>query len=302
MTTATRLERAAASREANAAIIASGSDRKAPALPESFPTNFPPPTAISEQLFAANIDLANASANRWAAKCPVPLDDLMSITRQGLLRGCRKYDPNKVNPSTGRPYAISTLVCPFIEGEVLHWFRDNKTYAVKFPMSWRKAWGKVQRMAGAGSTAAEISAATNLPEAEVIEMLGAMEDTIPLDESTIPEADTQLHDDMVSAMRRLADQSTDKISRQDQGLISAWWDDPRRRSFPAGPFQWVNRAWGQLMKGRKVKEFIQQELPLGVVVTVAPVLQVKTKAPRRQRVIAETPALPGLKVSRRRET
>lgn len=302
MTTATRLDRAAASREANAAIIAAATDRPAPKLPESFPSNFPAPTAISEQLFAANIDLANASANRWAAKCPVPLDDLMSITRQGLLRGCRKYDPARVNPSTGRAYAVSSVVCPFIEGEVLHWFRDNKTYAVKFPMAWRKAWGKVQRMAQQGATAAEISAASGLSESDIVEMLGAMADTIPLEESAIPEADAQRHDDMVAAMRSLAYQSTDKISRQDQGLIAAWWEDTRRRSFPAGPFQWVLRASSHLMRGRKVAEYLQVELSLGVTITTAPLPPAKAKAPRRQRVTAETPALPGLKITRRRET
>lgn len=292
--TTTRLDRAAASRQANAAIVASASTRRAPALPESFPPDFPPPTAISEQLFAANLDLANASANRWAAKCPMPVEDLESITRQGLLRGCRKYDPTRINPATGEPYAISSVVCPFIEGEVLHWFRDSKTYAVKFPSPWRKAWGRVQRMTGAGATAAEISAATGLAEAEIVEMISAMAGTIPLEEGLVGGAEHDPLDNITGALRRLADRGTDKLNPQDQELLKAWWPNNRRRALPTGPLQWFIKGWQGVSQGRKVAQFLQAELSLAVTPCNGPVVPVSSKAPRRQRVEAETLPLLGV--------
>jgi hypothetical protein len=279
-----RLERAAAARQSNQDIIAACDGKPEPAIAEGFPANFPPPTPWSEALFAANLDLANISANRWAAKCPLPLEDLESITRQGLLRGCRKYDPHRINPHTGEPYALASAVCPFIEGEVLHWFRDSKTYAVKFPSRWRKAWGKVQKLLSEpGSTYATIAAATGLTAGEVQELAAAMVSVIPFEDLTVEVPTMDLPIDMVPTIRKLVDLSTDAISFRDQAALLSWWEGGRRRDLPAQAFERTVRAWRQLVAGKRIAQYVQEELALGVPSVVAVTKERRPKGQRRQR-------------------
>lgn len=291
--TTTRLERAAASRQSNRDIIAACDGQPAPAIAESFPTNFPPPTPWSEALFAANLDLANISANRWAAKCPLPLEDLESITRQGLLRGCRKYDPHRINPLTGEPYALTSIVCPFIEGEVLHWFRDSKTFAVKFPSKWRKAWGRVQRLlAEPDSTFDSIAAATGLTAAEVQEMTAAMTTSIPFEDLTVEVPTQDLPMDMVPTIQRLAERVTDALSARGQADLLAI-DSGRRRELSPQTIERAARVWDQLVAGKRIAQYVQEELALDVPAVVA---VAKEKPAKARRLRAKALTLPLLQM------
>ena len=102
------------------------------------PRRFPPPTKCSEELAVANLQLARDMAQRMASATRMPWDDLFLVASMGLLKACRLYDPERICPSTGRPYAISTLAVPFIRGAMAQHLRDKgHTSGVKFPDRWR---------------------------------------------------------------------------------------------------------------------------------------------------------------------
>jgi len=83
----------------------------------------PPRTELSERLIVENQGLARKAANKWSRLCGRPYDDFIGPALEGLVNGCRRYDPERINPGTGRPYAISTCVCQYIEGQIKHHIR-----------------------------------------------------------------------------------------------------------------------------------------------------------------------------------
>jgi DNA-directed RNA polymerase specialized sigma subunit len=153
---------------------------------------FPTPTLISEDLITANLGLARQSAWRFHRKTGQAYEELEAIAFVGLIRGCRRYDPDRLNPGTGKPYALSTIVVPFIQGEILHWFRD-RGFAMKFPTKWREQWGKVQRlMADPDLSAQDVAEQCGLSMADLTEMLAAMTTvSATLTTSTAPTATTR---------------------------------------------------------------------------------------------------------------
>lgn len=252
-------------------------------------STFPSPTAISEDLITKNLGLARQQAWKFHRRTGQPYDDLEAIAFVGLIRGCRRYDPARLNPGTGKPYALSTIVVPFIAGEILHWFRD-RGFAMKFPSRWREQWGKVQRlMADPDVSTQEVAERSGLTLEELAEMLGAMAGTSNLDD--IHGADGYLAAELelprVAPLQDLVRQAWANLHKGDQGALATWWASPRRVAHPLGPLQQFHRRLQALLRGRRLSEVMQ--LALAVEVAVVPVE--KPKRTRRTRKSLEAAAV-----------
>lgn len=240
---------------------------------------FPAPTDHSEALVEANLGLARQSAWRFHRRTGQPYDELEAIAYIGLIRGCRRYDPDRINPGTGKPYALSTIVCPFIQGEILHWFRD-RGHAIKFPTKWREKWGKVQRLMGDPDLSAQdVAEQSGLTVAELTEMLASMTGTSNLDDMhgadgySAPELELP----RIDPLKDLVQRAWDSIHHGDRTTLLSWWSAPRRHAYPAGPMQQFHRCIKSLLRGRRPSEVLQ--LALAVEVETVAV----EKPPRRPR-------------------
>lgn len=240
---------------------------------------FPAPTLISEDLITANLGLARQSAWRFHRKTGQAYEELEAIAFVGLIRGCRRYDPERLNPGTGKPYALSTIVVPFINGEILHWFRD-KGFAMKFPTRWREQWGKVQRlMADPDLSAQDVAEQCGLTMADLTEMLAAMTTVSNLDDIhgadgyDAPEVELVRIDPLQAMVQR----AWDSLHHGDRSTLLSWWGAPRRLAYPAGPMQQFHRCMKSLLQGRRPSEVLQLALAVQV-----PAVAVE-KAPRRPR-------------------
>lgn len=249
--------------------------------PASDARAFPPPTEHSEDLIETNLGLARQAAWRWSRRTGQPYDDLEAIAFVGLIRGCRRYDPQRINPANGKPYALSTVVCPFVNGEILHWFRD-RGHAVRYPSRWREAWGKVQRLLDDPDTPADqVAQQAGLSQAELDEMLASMtgtislDDTLGLDGAPAPEPEDV---DRLSPLQATVVDAWCHLHPADQGLLLAWWQKPRRLAYPLGPIEQFHRRFKRVLQGRSPSEY--QQLAL-MRVDAVPVE--RQRAPRRSR-------------------
>ena len=270
--------------------------RQAPQAMDPSVQGFPPPTATSEDLIAANLGLARQAAWRFHRKTGQPYDDLEAVAYVGLIRGCRRYDPERVNPGSGKAYAISTVVCPFITGEILHWFRD-KGHTIKFPSRWREQWGKVQRlMADPAVSAEQVAEQAGMSTAELAEMLGAMTGVSCLDDLHGVDGcdDPEPEDDRLAPLQALVQQAWGNLHPADQGLLLSWWAQPRRLAFPSGPVRQYHGRLKALLQGRRLSEVMQLGLGLQVpVVAVEP----KPRAKRSKRELQDAAVQLGLLVA-----
>ena len=255
--------------------------RQAPQAIDPSVQGFPPPTATSEELIAANLGLARQAAWRFHRKTGQPYDDLEAVAYVGLIRGCRRYDPERVNPGSGKPYAISTAVVPFITGEILHWFRD-KGHTIKFPSRWREQWGKVQRlMADPDVSAEQVAEQAGMSAEELREMLGAMVGTSNLDDLHGSDAcdDPEPVDDRLAPLQALVEQAWGNLHQGDRVTLLGWWSQPRKAAFPQGPIRQYHGRLKALLQGRRLSEVIQ----LGLGLQVPTVEVVKPARVRRSR-------------------
>jgi DNA-directed RNA polymerase specialized sigma subunit len=244
---------------------------------------FPPPTATSEDLVAANLGLARQAAWRFHRKTGQPYDDLEAVAYVGLIRGCRRYDPERVNPGNGKAYAISTVVCPFITGEILHWFRD-RGHTIKFPSRWREQWGKVQRlMADPNVSAEQVAERAGMSTEEISEMLGAMTGVSCLDDLHGADACDmpELEIDRLAPLQALVQQAWANLHQADRGLLLSWWAQPRRLAYPTGPVLQFHGRVKALLQGRRLSEVMQLGLGLQVP-TVAVEPKVRARRTRRE--------------------
>ena len=252
-------------------------------------SGFPPPTATSEELITRNLGLARQQAWRYHRKTGQPYDDLEAIAYMGLIRGCRRYDPDRINPGTGRPYALSTIVVPFIAGEILHWFRD-RGHAVKFPSRWREQWGKIQRLlSDPDLSAQDVAEQSGMNLAELNEMLGAMTGTSNLDDLHGADAchGPEVEISVVGPLQSLVRQAWGNIHPGDQGQLLTWWGNPRRAAYPRGPLQQFHGRLRILLRGQSLSQVLQLSLALGV--PSRPV-EPRPRPPRRRRNRAELEA------------
>jgi DNA-directed RNA polymerase specialized sigma subunit len=241
----------------------------------------PPRTELSERLITENQGLAEAAAAKWSRRCSRPFEDFIGPALEGLINGCRRYDPKRINPSTGRPYAISSCVCAFIEGAIKHHIRDHG-YDVKMPAKWREYYPKARRLLAEGQTLAQVATALPMFEQdEIVEMMGGMVGTMELeDELTLfsqhqPQATEAA---LAPALYGLSEAAFTNLRPADRGLLERWAADPFKRPYPSGPMlQFHNRLKAQL-RGRTLEQFRQGLLGLDVA-SVAPVP--RERRPRR---------------------
>jgi hypothetical protein len=241
---------------------------------------FPPPTAASEDLITRNLGLARQQAWKFHRRTGQPYDDLEAIAFVGLIRGCRRYDPERVNASTGRPYALSTIVVPFVAGEILHHFRD-RGHAIKFPSRWREAWGKVQRlMADPNLSTQDVAEQSGLSVAEISEMLAAMTGTSNLDDLHGADACSAPEPEIsrIAPLQALVRQAWANLHQGDRGTLLSWWGNPRRLAHPIGPLQQFHGRLKALLRGQTLSQVLQLSLAIAV-----PVVTPDPKPPRHRR-------------------
>ncbi len=205
----------------------------------------------SEQLAVANLPLASDRARRFAIRTRMIelLGDLEAVAWTGLLNACRRYSADRLNPATGRPYALSTVAVVYIDGAMRRYLRD-KGHAVKFPNEWReKAPAARREVMSNKKTIEQAAELVGMDPRDVAEMLHCMGPTGEIEDDTfqrqgvfdeLPDEEeprelaAELH--IVNlALKRLGD---------DRLLLIDWWETPRRRSLPpSGPLQqFMSRA------------------------------------------------------------
>jgi hypothetical protein len=242
---------------------------------------FPDPTAVSEALFCDNLGLARKVAWKWTQSTGLGYDDIEAVAMRGLLRGCRKYDPERINPASGRPYALSTAVIPFVHGELLHEFRD-KPYAVRFPARWREKYGMVMRLLDQHADYQQIAAETGLDAREVEELVEAMVRPGELHDELHGSNATEAELDLLSPLAELLELAWDGLSTADQGLIGKWWEAPARKvPFPSGALQQLDKRLARLLGGRRLPQLRQLQL-----CTVPEVAVARKRRERRQKSAA----------------
>jgi DNA-directed RNA polymerase specialized sigma subunit len=210
--------------------------------------SFPPPTEQSEQLAIDNQALAQDMAVRMARATRMDLESLRAVALLGLLKGCRLYDPSKVNPANGRPYRLSTCVVPYIRGAMLHYLRDKgHTSGVKFPDAWRDVAPRVRKLASEGASLDVISAQVELPAQEIEEILQAQRTTALFDPeigdahrqcAPDPLDEAEEHHELAEALA-IADEAFAAMSWADQQMLIKGWQmkrGPQLASLPHGQF------------------------------------------------------------------
>lgn len=203
-------------------------------VPYQHSGSFPPPTKHSEDLIVANMPLARAMAHRQSILTKMPYDDLYLTACEGLIKGCRRYDPDLINPATGKSYALSTILVPYIRGAMLHWLRDKgHSSGVKFPDRWRDIAPTVRKMANNGSTIKDIHEVTSLPLDDIEGILQAQRPTTLLDPDiknnlTTTEVETdeldeaEFYDELAWALH-LADQAYNSLAWSEKIQIESSW-------------------------------------------------------------------------------
>jgi hypothetical protein len=236
--------------------------------------SFPAPTDWSEQMAVDNRLLAMDCANRFASSCGIAVSELEMAAWVGLLKACRLYDPKRINPETGEPFALSTIAVPYIRGAMKQHVRD-KTFQVKFPHKWRELGPKVRRLAHSGmaseAIAAEIVAdGKSITAFEVDEILGCMKSAVELDIEPVRD---YLHESVAIAEQddagweyfdhclALAAQAGGKLNAADLEQIGEWTGaDGRRQSYPGGPLQQFMGRLRTELRDRKGSAALAEQL------------------------------------------
>jgi DNA-directed RNA polymerase specialized sigma subunit len=236
---------------------------------------FPPPTAWSEQLAADNLQLARAMANRMARSTRMPFDDLFLVAARGLLNGCRRYNPERLNPATDRPYALSTCVVPYIRGAMTQWLRDKgHSSGVRFPDRWRDVAPTVRRLVADGATLSAVVEATGLAPEEVTAILEAQGATRLLDPEALhanrepdPWDEIEGYDELNEVLR-IADEAHAALRWADRQMLEAAWDAQPRRQVARMPHgQFLRHAegiiWGERLKPAPEQQALALVVPDG---------------------------------------
>lgn len=245
-------------------------------------------TVDSETLITDNLKLARKYAWNWARKSGMAYDDLEAVAFIGLVKGCRRFDP-----ASG--YRLSTICVPYINGEILHWFRD-RGYAVKFPARWRELLPRARRLLDGGVPFAEVCEGIGLSPAELEEMLAAMAGTSELHDELVGESDAAVEMDVLQPLQHLVMTAWERLHQADRKALEVFWDSAGRRV--ATPIQQLRQfitAARLALHGKPLPE-VRKQLSLELGVTPEPV----AKPQRRQRSVrelcdlAEQLGLPGL--------
>ena len=220
---------------------------------------FPPPTEWSEQLAVNNLQLAASMAARMAQATRMPFEDLHLEATKGLLKGCRYYDPSRINPESGEPYKLSTCVVPFIRGAMAQYLRiRGHSSGVKFPIAWRDKAPIVRRMAADGATLEAVVLATGLDGVEVEAILQAQGVTTQVDPDSQgfatydpdPWDDVETCDALADVLA-IADLAHAFLREADRNVLERSWESSKRRQLARLPHgQFLVKARG-IIRGRE---------------------------------------------------
>jgi hypothetical protein len=198
-------------------------------------------------------------ASRMARATRMPFDDLFLVAAQGLLKGCRRFDPSRGN-------RLSTCVVPFIRGAMAQWLRDKgHSSGVKFPDKWRDKAPTVRRLAADGATLSAVVEATGLEASEVEAILEAQGATRTFDPEGYhasrepdPWDEIEAYDELNEALR-IADEAYAALKWADQQMLEAAWEAPRRRQLARLPHgQFLRHAQG-VIRGEPIAKAAEQQ-------------------------------------------
>jgi DNA-directed RNA polymerase specialized sigma subunit len=256
---------------------------------------FPPPTAHSEELAANNLKIAAAEASRLAASTGIAFEDLYPVALIGLLKGCRRYDPERVNPGTGRPYRLSSIAVPFIRGALWQWLRKHgHRSGVRWPDAWRDRAPVVRRLVAEGADLAAVAEAVGLPEREVDEILRVQAPVHSCD----PDAqgfscrDPELADDLeigpeLQQALEWADEAHCGLEWADRLALELSWCQDRRRTLIRLPFGQFIRNARALTRGQRLPERAsQQDLSLELPAIMGSGERIPQRITRPQEIVA----------------
>jgi RNA polymerase sigma-B factor len=126
-------------------------------------------TAAREELITRYLPLVKSLARRFASRGQ-PVEDLIQVGSIGLIKAIDRFD-------LGRGVELSTYATPTILGEIKRYFRD-KGWAVKVPRALQDLNIRLNRVIEQltvelqrSPTIAELAAATEVTEEEVVEAL-----------------------------------------------------------------------------------------------------------------------------------
>jgi len=205
----------------------------------------------SEELIGENLNLARKYAWSWSKKSSFDYQELEALAYVGLIKGVRKFDPTK-------GFKLSTICVPYINGEILHFFRD-KGYAVKYPSRWREIMPKARKQLEAGEDPTKIASELGMDIAELEEMLGSMCGTSELRDEVVGQAEAEIELDLLNPLIGLADRAWERMAWHDQAMIEHWWAANRRRAeTPRLQMSSFRQLTKHILEGRPLPEIREQ--------------------------------------------
>lgn len=94
---------------------------------------------LRNQIVTQNMGLVYKCARSFSERCAESREDLEQIGVIGLIKAITNYDPD-----TGNKF--SSIAVPWINGEILHYLRDNRGLT-KVPRSYQETFDKVRKRA-----------------------------------------------------------------------------------------------------------------------------------------------------------
>lgn len=254
----------------------------------------------SEALVISNMGLASKAANRWHVRTGQDFSELEAVAFIGLVKGCRRYRPDLLNPKTGQPFAVSTIVMRFVNGAILHWFRD-KGYTIKFPARWREVRAKAVGLIDNGVELDDVCARLRIDRTELDELLFCMVGTVELDQELSAELTTThvptIEDHPQAPCLYVGDEGWLLISEPDRKLLLVFFTGKRGVQFPQQSARQHDRAADRLLAGRRPQEIrvpperaasLSPQAMMSAAAEPAKSTEPKPKRPRRPKPVALT--------------
>lgn len=139
------------------------------------------PTA-ADALVLEHLEFAYRVAGHYAARTPIPREDLQQEASVGLLKAARRYNPGHGSP---RPGHFRAFARPFINGEIRHYLRD-RGFAISIPGQWRELHARGRKLLNAGVPPSQIPQRLGLtPQrwAEIVQACAVRVVALPLENS-----------------------------------------------------------------------------------------------------------------------
>ena len=138
--------------------------------------------AAADALVLEHLEFAYRVAGHYAARTPIPRDDLQQEAAIGLLKAARRYDPGHGSP---RPGHFRAYARPFINGEIRHYLRD-KGFVLGIPGRWRELHARGRKLLASGLAPDEVPARLGISVerwGEIVRACAVRVVALPVDES-----------------------------------------------------------------------------------------------------------------------